>query len=295
MSITRPRLENRSRAARIFATLATRMLSIDALLDRVVEVCPLSATTQRVLGLTSGDTASIPEVARVISTDPALAAAVLSVANSAAYGMGKVDRLEVAVMRLGLRELHNLAAAMALFAAFRSKAEVSLQLHELCVASGSLAHRLAKETALAQPGGAFVCGLLSEIGAMACLVFDGKPYVELFRASGADIDARVTRERERYGASSFVIGQRFLERNALPVSVCTAVGSDVTAPAAWDALAQITLLARHAPLLQRVLSADRAALGAALDALAARVGLEAVDGARLADLCKSSRATDALD
>jgi HD-like signal output (HDOD) protein len=271
------------------------MLSIDALLDRVVEVCPLSATTQRVLALTSGDTASIPEVARVISTDPALAAAVLSVANSAAYGMGKVDRLEVAVMRLGLRELHNLAAAMALFAAFRSKAELSLQLHELCVASGSLAHRLAKETRLAQPGGAFVCGLLSEIGAMACLVFDGKPYVDLFRGSGADIDLRVARETERYGASSFVIGRRFLERNSLPESVCQAVGSDLTAPAEWEPLAKMTLLARHAPLLQRLLEADRAAFDAALAALAQRVALEGVDGARLRDLCKSSRASDALD
>ncbi|HET9933287.1 MAG TPA: HDOD domain-containing protein [Polyangiaceae bacterium] len=271
------------------------MLSIDALLDRVVEVCPLSATTQRVLALTSGDTASIPEVARVISTDPALAAAVLSVANSAAYGMGKVDRLEVAVMRLGLRELHNLAAAMALFAAFRSKAELSLQLHELCVASGSLAHRIAKETGVAQPGSAFVCGLLSEIGAMACLVFDGKPYVELFRTSGADIDLRAQREVERYGASSFAIGQRFLERNSLPESVCYAVGSDVTAPQDWEPLAKITLLARHAPLLQRVHAADRGALDAALDALAGRIALENVDGARLRDMCKSSRAADALD
>ena len=30
--------------------------------------------------------------------------------------------------------------------------------------SGAIAHRLAKETNLAQPGTAFICGLLSEIG-----------------------------------------------------------------------------------------------------------------------------------
>lgn len=271
------------------------MHDIDALLDHVVEVCPLSATTQRVLALTSGDTASIPEVARVISTDPALAAAVLSVANSAAYGMGKVDRLEVAVMRLGLRELHNLAAAMALFAAFRSKAELSLQLHELCVASGSIAHRLAKETGAAPPSTAFVCGLLSEIGAMACLVFDGKEYVELFRTSAAQLDDRVAREVQRYGASSFVIGQRFLERNSLPENVCIAVGSDVTVPAERDALSQITMLARHAPLLVRVLDADKPALDSALEALASRVGLAGIDGARLREACKNSRSGDALD
>ena len=61
----------------------------------------------------------------------------------------------------------------------RNKAELTLQLHEMCVASGDIAHRLAKETNLAQTGTAFICGLLSEIGAMCCLVFDGKDYVQL--------------------------------------------------------------------------------------------------------------------
>ncbi|MFZ5894200.1 MAG: HDOD domain-containing protein [Myxococcota bacterium] len=267
----------------------------EALLDRVVEVCPLPATTQQVLSLTAGDTASIPEVARVISSDPALAAAVLSVANSAAYGMGKVDRLEVAVMRLGLRELHNLAAAMALFAAFRSKAELSLQLHELCVASGSIAHRLAKETGLTAPGGAFICGLLSEIGAMCCLAFDGKDYVKIFQETAGDVEARTAREIERYTVSSFAIGKRFLERNSLPENVCEAVGSELASDAQHEALDQITLLARHAPLLVRLYPNDKAAFEAATDALAARVALPDVDGARLRQICKTARASDALD
>jgi HD-like signal output (HDOD) protein len=265
----------------------------DALLDQVVEVCPLPGTTQRVLALTSGDSASIPEVARVISTDPALAAAVLSVANSAAYGMGHVDRLEMAVMRIGLRELHNLAAAMALFAAFRTKAEHSLQLHEMCVASGSIAHRIAKETGLAQPGTAFVCGLLAEIGAMACLVFDGKDYVELWRTAGGSIDARADLERTRYGASSFAIGRRFLERNTLPENICHAVGGDLTQnPAELEPLAKITVIGRHAPLFVRKHARDAAALRAALDTLAERVALDTVDGARLAAICATARAGD---
>jgi HD-like signal output (HDOD) protein len=258
------------------------MDSTDALLDQVVEVCPLPATTQRVLALTSSDTSSVPEVARVISTDPALAAAVMSVANSAAYGMGKIDRLEVAVMRLGLRELNKLAAAMAVFAAFRNKAELTLQLHELCVASGAIAHRLAKDTSLAQPGTAFVCGLLSEIGAMCCLVFDGKDYVQLWQQAGASIDTRAELERTRYGATSFAIGRRFLERNSLPESVCSAAGADLTESLEHaDPLTKITLLARHTPPLARVTGNDATALFTQLDQLAQRVALDGVDGARL--------------
>jgi HD-like signal output (HDOD) protein len=270
------------------------MDSTDALLDQVVEVCPLPATTQRVLAMTSNDSSTVPNVAKVISTDPALAAAVLSVANSAAYGMGKIDRLEVAVMRLGLRELNKLAAAMALFAAFRSKAELTLQLHELCVASGAMAHRLAKETNLAQPGTAFVCGLLSEIGAMCCLVFDGKDYVQLFQQAQGSIDQRAEYEQARYGATSFAIGRRFLERNTLPENVCRAVGADLTrSEEASDPLAKITLLARHTPPLSRQTGNDATTLFALLEELASRVALPGVDGTRLLGIwAQASSGTD---
>ncbi|MGC4092117.1 MAG: HDOD domain-containing protein [Polyangiaceae bacterium] len=266
----------------------------DALLDRVVEVCPLSNTTRQVLALTSGDTASIPEVARVIATDPALASAVLSIANSAAFGAGKVDRLEVAVMRLGLRELHKMAAAMSVFAAFRSRAELTLSLHDLCVAAASIAHRLAKETQLAQTGSAFVCGLLSEIGAMACLAFDGKDYVELFQSSAADIDLRATLESERYGQSSFVIGRRFLERNSLPDAVCSAVGSDLSLNQERDALGRITLLSRHTAYFARLFLADEAAFAHSTEALANRVALQGIDGARLLTISRTARVGDSL-
>lgn len=272
------------------------MDSTDALLDQVVEVCPLPATTQRVLALTSSDTSSVPEVAKVISTDPALAAAVMSVANSAAYGMGKIDRLEVAVMRLGLRELNKLAAAMALFAAFRNKAELTLQLHEMCVASGAIAHRLAKESNAAQPGTAFICGLLSEIGAMCCLVFDGKDYVQLWQQAGASIDLRAQLESGRYGATSFAIGRRFLERNSLPENVCAAVGSDLTqGTETADALSKITLLARHTPPLARATSNDATELFTRLEELAQRVALSGVDGARLLGLWAQASSSPNVD
>jgi HD-like signal output (HDOD) protein len=260
------------------------MIGTDDLLEQVVKVCPLPAATQQVLALTSSESSSIPQVARVISKDPALAASVLSVANSAAYGMGKIDRLEVAVMRLGLRELHSLAAAMALFAAFRNQAELSLSLHELGVVSGSIAHTLAKETGVAEPGSAFVCGLLSEIGAMACLAFDGKDYVRIYQAAGADHVARRELEEARYSASSAQIGRRFLERNSLPENLCSAVGCELEQAEASAPLGKVTLLARHTPSLLRHLKAEPELQLAALETLAAQVALETIDGASLLSL-----------
>ncbi|HEY5957536.1 MAG TPA: HDOD domain-containing protein, partial [Polyangiaceae bacterium] len=154
---------------------------IDLLLDRVAEVCPLPKSADRLLELTGSDRASIPEVARVISTDPALAAAVLRIANSAIFGGGNVDRLETAVMRMGLRDLHDMAAAMSLFAAFRNRGELLVNLHDRSVVAGAVAHRLAKAKGGIQPNVAFTTGLLSEIGAMACLSVDGKEYSQIWK------------------------------------------------------------------------------------------------------------------
>jgi HD-like signal output (HDOD) protein len=154
--------------------------ALSTLLDRVAEVCPLPMTTNKVMELLRSDKSNIADIAKVITTDPALAAAVLRVANSAIFGAGKVDRLDSAIMRIGFRGLRELAGAMSLLAAFRSQAELQLQLHDLSVVAGSIANRLAKELGAIVPATAFTCGLLSEIGAMACLAVDGKHYVPIW-------------------------------------------------------------------------------------------------------------------
>ncbi len=261
---------------------------IATLLERVAEVCPLPATTHKVMVLASSDRSSIAEVTRVISTDPALAAAVLRVANSAIFGAGKVDRLDSAIIRIGLRELRELAGAMSLLAAFRSQAELQIQLHDRSVVSGSIANRLAKETNQVATATAFTCGLLCEIGAMACLAVDGKHYATIWKESFNSPVERIEREKARYTVSSFEIGRRFLARNSLPDNVCNAVGTEFGADASTlAALDKITLLARHsAPI---VLSAAREGaytkVGDRLEALARQVGFEDFDGKFLFDVC----------
>jgi HD-like signal output (HDOD) protein len=218
---------------------------IDSLLDRVAEVCPLPKSADRLLELTGSERASIPEVARVIATDPALAAAVLRIANSAIFGGGKIDRLETAVMRMGLRDLRDMAAAMSLFAAFRNRGELLVNLHDRSVVAGAVAHRLAKVLGGIQPNVAFTTGLLSEIGAMACLSVDGKEYSQIWKTTEPCSEERTRLERERYGGSTYLIGGRFLDRHRLPESIRNAVATETDAdPETLDAAARVLALAR---------------------------------------------------
>ncbi|MGC4066834.1 MAG: HDOD domain-containing protein [Polyangiaceae bacterium] len=148
-------------------------------------------------------------------------------ANSALYGGMKVSQLDAAVIRIGLRELKELATAMSVLAAFRSKEPVQGQLHERSVLSGGIANKVAKATRLQTPSTASTCGLLSEIGAMACFAADAKEYGKLWRETYGNGPSRVARERERYGVTSFEVGRRFLERNGLPEEVYSTVGAEL--------------------------------------------------------------------
>ena len=150
------------------------------LVNRVSEVCPLPASVTRVLALTGDPDASMNAIVGAISTDPALSAEVMRIASSPAYAGRCAPRdLRAATMRLGLRELHDMAAAMAMLVAFRSEHELAGEIHERALFSANLAHLVAAAVRHPHPQTALLCGLLCEIGALACLAVDTEAYIAL--------------------------------------------------------------------------------------------------------------------
>lgn len=259
---------------------------LSKLLDDVVHLCPLPATTKKVIELADSDRASIHAIVQAISTDPALATAVLRVANSALYAGMKVAQLDAAVIRIGLRELKDLASAMSVLAAFRSKDPVQAALHERSVLAGGIANKFAKVTKAMSPSTASTCGLLCEIGAMACLAVDGKEYVKLWKETATDYSARTAREIERYTVTTVEIGRRFLERNSVPEEITQAVGADIGMDSSGFGKPQkVSVIARHAAAILQTFGADdEAATISRLEDLTQGVALEDLNGQGLYDL-----------
>jgi HD-like signal output (HDOD) protein len=262
---------------------------LSELVDRVVALCPLPASAQRVLQLTSDPDVEIKEVGRVLSTDPALAAEVMRLANSAAYSRGvAATDLVQAILKLGIAELRQMAGAMAILAAFPTEEEFSTNLRTASVLSGAVARDLAQKTRTANVGTAYVCGLLAEVGAMACTAIDGKSYVALRAECGNDWPTRAARERERYGFTSPEIGSALLLRNHLPREMPDAIAASLDTPSpSLPPLARITVFARHAApiVIDAATSAEESALAERLAELAAQVGLAAIEPQDLAELC----------
>ncbi|HEX3596517.1 MAG TPA: HDOD domain-containing protein [Polyangiaceae bacterium] len=260
-------------------------MNVPDLLERIQEVCPLPATAQRVAQLAGDPKTRIDQIAAILATDPALTAEVMRIANSAAFGRSRqIAELEQAVLLIGAAQIHDMALAMGMLAAFRTKAELSFNFHDRAVVAGSIARGLAEKVGISDKSEMFVCGLLSEIGAMACAVVDATEYARLCQQA-PDFAQREELERKRYQATTREIGGRLLRRNGLPESVARTIEADSTAPNA-GLRERVAGFARRAAgtILQVGKSGDVAALAERVGALRDELRLE-VPAKDVVDTC----------
>ena len=129
----------------------------------------LAPVAVEVLRLADDDTATLEEIASVISNDPGLAAQMLKVANSPIYGMGgTVASLSRAASILGLRTVRLLSLSFAVIASTSGDTRDAIIWRRTLASSAigqTIAHRfdrrLVDET--------FIAGLLANVGRLALM------------------------------------------------------------------------------------------------------------------------------
>jgi HD-like signal output (HDOD) protein len=139
-------------------------------LIREIEALPALPETVRKVRETAADsTASVREVGKIVSEDPAVAAKVLSVANSAAYGFShRVDSVQHAVSLLGLRETYSLVLSLVIADIMKGTKGFSYKRYwHQAVRCASAARLLSEYHGRGDNGGAFAAGLLYNLGKLA--------------------------------------------------------------------------------------------------------------------------------
>ncbi len=137
----------------------------------------------RIRALLDDDRAGAAEVGRMVGADPAIAAKLVRLANSAAYRRnGPVVTVEAAVARLGLETTRDVVTAFCVNELFQTDLGVlrgwleRLTEHSRNVAAVSSV--LSRELGELDPGQALLAGLLHEVGVIPLLVF-AETYPEL--------------------------------------------------------------------------------------------------------------------
>jgi HD-like signal output (HDOD) protein len=129
----------------------------------------LPDTVERVRAAMDEPDISMSEIADVIARDPAIAAGLLRLANSAAYGFSnRVDSVQMAAKLLGLRETYMVVVSSAVIDLFKNAAKFDYKKYwRRSAMCGMAAKVLAEKHGEKRASTFFTAGLLAKIGQLA--------------------------------------------------------------------------------------------------------------------------------
>jgi putative nucleotidyltransferase with HDIG domain len=175
--------------------------------------------------LRSGETGA-EDAARVVESDPGMAAKVLQLANSAFFGRrNPVTGVREAVAYLGLEALRALALSAEAFQRFPIEPPIpgfdvdALQRH--CTRVARLARAICDDTWDAEE--AFAAGLLHDVGLLVLATEDRTTLVDTLRRARLQARSLHEIERERFGVTHADVGAHLLALWGLPHTVTEAV------------------------------------------------------------------------
>ena len=194
------------------------MLGHVAGLVRKIQSLPaMPETVIRVREVSEDPASSIGDVVKVITLDPPVAAKVLSVANSAAYGFPmRIHDINLAVSLLGLRETYAIVpvGCRGRLRAQASKCRLPDLLARLHVLRGRGARFVTKASGRRHLAGVFSAGLLHDIG--RAVLWEVAPELTATLDSGLAGLALVKAEEQVLGVSHNEAGYRLAEDWNLP-------------------------------------------------------------------------------
>ena len=116
---------------------------------------------QKLNTLSDNDKSSVQEMAKIVSSDQALSARILRLANSPSYGFYRVSTISNAMILLGVNVVKSLALSSSIFA-IMEKERIGLWEHSLGV--GVAANLIARKLNLPECEEIATAGLLHDIG-----------------------------------------------------------------------------------------------------------------------------------
>ena len=196
-------------------------MSTDVIKARIMTVMrnlpPLPEVTRQLMSVLGNDNASANDVAKVLSSDQALAGKVLKLVNSSFYGVPKeVTTISRAVVILGFTGIRNLALGFGSVEALQ-KMNSGMDMNEFwshALANGAACQALVPYVnRRMDPEEAFIAGLMHDIGAYVLATAVPDIYRPILEKRNGD---RMAREAEEIGLTHSQVGQGLLQFWKLP-------------------------------------------------------------------------------
>jgi HD-like signal output (HDOD) protein len=188
----------------------------------------LSAVTAELLRLLDREDVTARQILKLLAQDPILSAKVVRLANSIFYGGLSAANLDQAIMRIGFREVRNVALTSAVMDAFPEMgADFNMRsFWQHCIASGMASYlvaqnapQLRRHDANPMAGSFYVSGLLHHIGILLHALNQPALFRQALDLTRNDSEPLYLAERQLLGFDHAESGSILLQRWSFPEDV----------------------------------------------------------------------------
>lgn len=196
---------------------------VEDVVDEAQALGAFPASAQKIREIADNPEASLVDLERAVLGDPAVAAVVLRVANSAFFGLQRsVVSVKEALLVLGFSATKDLALSVALVGGLRPKDPLGNRVWSTAVRTAAAADLMARTVAGVDAQAMFSAGLLHEIGLLILLKVYGRPYGALVQPRYGTPELG-NAERTQLGFQHPELAGACLSRWQIPRSVTEAV------------------------------------------------------------------------
>ncbi len=187
----------------------------------------------KVMQLLESPSTSAEELAKVVASDPAVAARVLKISNSAFYGCQRqIQTLSTAIVILGFSTLKSLVVAASVKQVYKPFGLTEKMLWEHSFGAGLAARIIASNTRIANEEEAFLGGLFHDIGKLIMNIFDKNKFQGVIQKCYNDNLRFAEAEKSVYPYTHAEVGACVIKKWNFPEVLTSAVmyHHDLTAP-----------------------------------------------------------------
>ena len=183
---------------------------------------PVVAT--KVMQLIESENATAEELAKVVASDPAVAARVLKISNSSFYGCQRqIQTLSHAIVVLGFSTLKSLVVAASVKQVYQPYGLIEKMLWEHSFGAGLASRMIAKETRLVSEEEAFLGGLFHDIGKIIMNTMNSDQFRDVIQRCYNDGLTFEEAERQVYSYTHSEVGGLVIKKWNFPTMLMHAV------------------------------------------------------------------------
>jgi HD-like signal output (HDOD) protein len=248
-------------------------------LTKIRALKPFPVVAQKVLDILSNPDFHLAEVTAALEEDPALAAGMLRVANSAFFtGTRPCSSIAQAFVRMGGMAVTESILTVAAMDMFPDLNGLGKKIRDHCASCAALVQTLAREIAPKSQDGIFVAGLMHDIGKMLLIDKEESIYSSMSDDEALLPDTAHLRERKILGFDHAVLVGHVLSmwRFPEPIPMVTALHHQPDRAYKDERIGTMTALLRIADRLDAMFRGPKDSLELQIDTLAQSADLQYV-------------------